>query len=214
MCNWLIQETHPKSVLVFKRWTYYMIQQYLMQGSINGYDAFSVHRCINMHMYMQMCAIRGIYVGIHVHVRECFILEELCTVSVLHSQNNLLGIIDIGAHKPQYMASSPLCQVLYISCILALPLCAIIIFVYFKRIKYLRFWIIILVSVIKWHFIIICYCKIDFVIIIYVIKRKNVFITYSATPKCSGLNSGKFITWERGTIPVYIPTAAVAVYKI
>ena len=122
MCNWLIQETHPKSVLVFKRWTYYMIQQYLMQGSINGYDAFSVHRCINMHMYMQMCAIWGIYVGIHVHVRKCFILEELCTVSVLHSQNNLLGIIDIGAHKPQCMASSPLCQVLYISCILALPL--------------------------------------------------------------------------------------------
>ena len=74
---------------------------------------------------------------------------------------------------------------------------AIIIFVYFKWIKYLRFWIIILVIVIKWYFIIICYCKIEFVIIIYVIKRKNVFITYSATPKCSSLNSSKFIALER-----------------
>ena len=44
--------------------------------------------------------------------------------------------------------------------------------------------------------------------------KENVFITYSATPKCSGLNSSKFITWERGTIPVYITMAAVAVYKI
>ena len=34
-----------------------MIQQYLMHGSVNGNDAFSVYRCVNMYMYMQMCAI-------------------------------------------------------------------------------------------------------------------------------------------------------------
>ena len=77
MCNWFIQETHLKIVLVFKRWPYHMIQQYLMHGSINGDDAFSVYRWVNTHMYMHMCAIWGIYVGIHMHERKCFILEEL-----------------------------------------------------------------------------------------------------------------------------------------
>ena len=49
----------------------------LIHGSINGNDAFSMYRCVNMHMYMHMCAIRGIFVGIHAHERTCFILEEL-----------------------------------------------------------------------------------------------------------------------------------------
>ena len=75
MCKWLIQETHPKIGLVFKRWPYYMIQQYLMHGSVNDNDAFSVYRCVNM--YMHMCAIWGIYVDIHVHEIKCFILEDL-----------------------------------------------------------------------------------------------------------------------------------------
>ena len=102
----IIQETHPKIVLVFKRWPHYMIQQYLMHGSVNGNAAFFVYRCVNMYMYMHVCAIWGIYVDIHVHERKCFILEDtpaLCTVSVLHSQNNLLCIIDIRAHKPLWL---------------------------------------------------------------------------------------------------------------
>ena len=49
--------THPKIVLVFKRRPYYTIQQYPMHGSINGNDAFSVYICVDMHMYMHMCAI-------------------------------------------------------------------------------------------------------------------------------------------------------------
>ena len=83
-----------------------MIQQYLIRGNINGNDAFSMYRCLNMLMYMHMCAIRGIYVGIHVHERKMFYTRRapaLCTVSVLHSPNNLLGIIDIGAHKPLWL---------------------------------------------------------------------------------------------------------------
>ena len=71
-----------------------------MYGSVNGNDAFSVYRCVNMYMYMHMCAIRGIYVDIHVQVFYTRRPPAFCTVSLLHSQNNLLGKIDIGAHKP------------------------------------------------------------------------------------------------------------------
>ena len=104
MCNWLIQETHPKIVLVFERRSYHKIQFYLIHGSINDNDAFSVYRCVNMHVYMHMYAIRDIYVGIHVYERKCFILEELqhsalFLFCVLHSQNNLLWMTDIGAYK-------------------------------------------------------------------------------------------------------------------
>ena len=51
-----------------------MIQQHLIHGSINGNGAFSGYRCVNMHMYMHMCATYGIYVGLHVHERKCLIL--------------------------------------------------------------------------------------------------------------------------------------------
>ena len=77
MCNWLIQDTHPTIVLVFKQLPYYMIQQYLTHDIIMIDDGFSVHICVNMHMYMHMCATWVIYVDILVHERKCFILEEL-----------------------------------------------------------------------------------------------------------------------------------------
>ena len=94
----------PKIVLVFERRSYHKIQLYLIHGSINNNDAFSVYRCVNMHVYMHMYAIRDINVGIHVYERKCFMLEELqhsalFLFCVLHSQNNLLGMTDIGAYK-------------------------------------------------------------------------------------------------------------------
>ena len=89
MCNWLIQETHPKIVLVFKRWPYYMIQQYLMHAYV--YE----NVCHTRYICGYTCAWKKVfYTGR---------APALCTVSVLHSQNNLLGIIDIGAHKPLWL---------------------------------------------------------------------------------------------------------------
>ena len=46
-----------------------------LHARINGNADFSVYKCVYMHMYM--FAIWGIYVGIQVHERKCFILEEL-----------------------------------------------------------------------------------------------------------------------------------------
>ena len=129
MCNRLIQETHPKTVLVFKRWPYYIIQQNLMHGSVNGNDAFSVYRSVNMYMYMHMCAIWGIYVDINVHERKCFILEDLqhsalflfCTPKTICFVWLILGHISHFGCKPPlpgfiyFMYISSTTSVLYLS---------------------------------------------------------------------------------------------------
>ena len=51
-------------------------------------------------------------------------------------------------------------------------------------------------------------------VVIYVFEGENLFITYSAIPKCPGLNNSKFITRELSTIPVNIPMAAITKYKV
>ena len=51
-------------------------------------------------------------------------------------------------------------------------------------------------------------------VIIYVIEGENLFITYSAIPKCSGLNNSKFVTRELSTIPVNVHMAAITMYKL
>ena len=64
-----------------------MIQQYLIHESISGNDAFSVYRCVNMHMNIHMCAIRGIqYMWVYMCMKE----------SVLYRKSSST---DIGAHK-------------------------------------------------------------------------------------------------------------------
>ena len=77
----------------------------IMHGSVNGNDAFSVYKCVNMYMYMHVCHMRYLC-GYTCAWKKVFYTGRppaLCTVSVLHSQNNLLCIIDIGAHKPLWL---------------------------------------------------------------------------------------------------------------
>ena len=67
----------------------------LIHGSINGNDAFSMYRCVDRYICGYSYAWKNVfYTGR---------APALCTVSVLHSLNNLLGIIDIGAHKPLWL---------------------------------------------------------------------------------------------------------------
>ena len=64
------------------------------------YNISSVYSCV--YMYMHVC-IYGTYMGIYVHEKSVLYRKSSSTVFALHSKNNLLGIIDIGAYKPGWL---------------------------------------------------------------------------------------------------------------
>ena len=71
--------------------------------------------CKHAHVYAHVCHTRYIcgYTYAWKNVFYTGRAPALCTVSVLHSSNNLFGIIDIGAHKPLWL-QAPFIYFMYI----------------------------------------------------------------------------------------------------
>ena len=80
---------------------------------------------LSQYTAQTVCIFLGthcIHVGIHGHERKRIykLQDSALFYPALPNPNNLLGIIDIGAHKPLWL-QAPFARFFYIPCILVLP---------------------------------------------------------------------------------------------